>query len=232
MNNLNFPKHIAIIMDGNGRWGMQHKNSRTEGHKMGIIALENIIKSCIKYKISTLTVYAFSTENWSRPKLEVNTLMWLFKKYLIDKKYTLNEQGIKLLISGSKNNISNDLLNTINDTCKFLENNKTLTLNICFNYGGRLEIVDAVNSLIKKGYTKIDENDINSNLYSLISDPDLIIRTGGDIRLSNFLLWQSAYSELYFTECLWPDFDENHFLNALIEYSKRQRRYGGLKNEK
>lgn len=232
MENLKIPTSIAIIMDGNGRWGLLHKNSRTEGHKQGVIALENIIKICIELGIKTLSVYAFSTENWSRPKLEVNTLMFLFKNYLVNKKETLNEQGIKLLVSGSKEKVPSYLLETIESTCKYLENNEKLILNICFNYGGRHEIVDAVNSLLNDGYTKITEDDLSNRMYNNINSPDLVIRTGGDFRISNFMLWQIAYSELYFTPCLWPDFDREEFLKAIYSYQKRDRRFGGLSNEK
>lgn len=231
MENLKLPNHVAIIMDGNGRWGLKNSNSRTNGHKMGVKALEKIIEACIKYGIKILTVYAFSTENWSRPKYEVDTLMWLFKKYILSEKEKMNRKGIKLLISGSKNNMPKDLCNIINKTCDYLKNNEKFTLNICFNYGSRLEIIEACNSLIADGYKTITENDLKSRLYNNIEDPDLIIRTGGDIRLSNFLLWQASYSELYFTDCLWPSFDETQFLLALESYSKRKRRYGGLNNE-
>lgn len=231
MENLNLPYHIAVIMDGNGRWGLKNENSRTSGHKEGVKTLEKIIEACIKYDIKILTVYAFSTENWSRPKYEVDTLMWLFKKYLSSEKEKMNKQGIKLLISGSRNKISSDINDTIDKTCDYLKNNNKLILNICFNYGSRLEIIDACNSLISEGFKKITEKDLQSRLYNNLVDPDLIIRTGGDFRLSNFLLWQASYSELYFTDCLWPDFDETQFLLALKSYSKRKRRYGGLNNE-
>lgn len=232
MEKLNLPQHVAIIMDGNGRWGLLHKNSRTQGHKMGVLALEKIIESCIKYDIKILTVYAFSTENFKRPKYEVNTLMMLFKNYLIKEKEKMNRQNIKLLVSGRKNNISEDLEQCIEKTCDYLKNNNKLILNICFNYGGRSEIVDAVNSLLKDNIEIIDETCIQKKLYFDLPDPDLIIRTGGDLRLSNFLLWQSCYSELYFTDCLWPDFNEEQFLLALADFSKRKRRYGGLENAK
>lgn len=232
MNNLKIPKSLAIIMDGNGRWGKLHKGNRTQGHIQGIVALENIIKACIKYGIKTLSVYAFSTENWKRPSLEVNTLMFLFKKYLINKRESLLKEGIRLVISGSKTNISKDLQITIDETCDFLKSNDKLILNICFNYGGQQEIIDAVNSLIQKGKKTIDLADLEANLYNNIDFPDLVIRTGGELRISNFLIWQLAYSELYFTDCLWPDFNEDELLKALKDFSNRDRRYGGLTNEK
>ena len=221
-------KHIAIIMDGNGRWGVEKYNSRTEGHKKGAETLKKIISSCIKNNIEILSVYAFSTENWNRPTYEVNTLMWLFKNYLENEKENLNSNGIRLIVSGSERNVSSSLLKSIKETSEFLKSNKKLTLNICFNYGGRQEIVDAVNKIIKEKKENISIDEFNNYLYNNLPDPDIIIRTGGDFRISNFLLWQIAYSELYFTDCLWPDFDENEFEKAIKNYKKRDRRFGGL----
>ncbi|WP_067141673.1 polyprenyl diphosphate synthase [Oceanivirga salmonicida] len=228
MNNIKIPKHIGIIMDGNGRWGIKHYNSRIKGHKQGVISLENCIKNCIEFNLKALSVYAFSTENWKRSSLEVQSLLKLFDAYLKSKKEELNEQGIRLVISGSREKLSNNLIKTIDETVNYLKENKKFILNICFNYGGRKEIVDAVNTLISKGVENITELDISKHLYSpFLEEPDLIIRTGGDIRLSNFLIWQSSYSELYFSNKLWPDFDKEELKNAILDYEKRNRRFGG-----
>ncbi len=222
-------EHIAIIMDGNGRWGIKNFNSRIKGHKQGILSLEQCIKNCIDFNIKILTVYAFSTENWKRPKLEVNSLMKMFENYLIQKKEELKQNKIRLIISGSKENLSKSLIEQIEKTEEYLKNNYDFILNICFNYGGRDEIVSAVNKLIKEEKNNITEQDITNNLYKpFIKDPDLIIRTGGEYRLSNFLIWQSSYSELYFTDTLWPDFNKEDLKKAIDSFYKRKRRYGGL----
>ncbi len=223
------PKHIGIIMDGNGRWGEKHYNSRTMGHKYGVIALEKCVENCIDLGVEILSVYAFSTENWKRPKFEIQALLKLFDKYLKDKKDELNNQGIRLVISGSNENVPSSLIKTMEETVKILENNTKFILNICFNYGGRKEIVDSVNKLIKSGKKNITEKDISENLYSpFLKEPDLIIRTGSDIRISNFLIWQSSYSELYFINELWPDFDREKLEKAIMEYKNRNRKFGGI----
>lgn len=224
--------HLAIIMDGNGRWGLKYANSRVEGHKKGVKTLENIINLCLKNDIKILSVYAFSTENWNRPSLEVNTLMQLFKKYLKNEKENLNKKGIRLLISGSRNNLSKSLITSIKQTCEYLKNNKNLTLNICFNYGSKLEIVDAVNKILKENIESISIEEFDKYLYNNLEYPDLLIRTGGDHRISNFMLWQIAYSEMYFTDVLWPDFDEVEFNKAISIFKTRDRRYGGLNETK
>lgn len=222
-------EHIAIIMDGNGRWGISNYNSRIKGHQQGIISLEDCIKNCIEFNIKILSVYAFSTENWKRPKLEVSNLMNMFKTYLIKKRDELNINNIRLLVSGNKSNLSKSLINEIEKTEKLLEKNNKLILNICFNYGGRDEILCAVNKLIKQGKNELNIEDISNSLYtSSLKDPDLIIRTGGEYRLSNFLIWQSVYSELYFTDTLWPDFKREDLKKAIDSFYKRKRRYGGL----
>lgn len=187
-----------------------------------------MIENCMELEIKSLTVYAFSTENWKRPKLEIDIIMKLFKDYLKNKKEELNRNGIKLIVSGSKVKIPKSLLNKIYEVEEYLKENNRFTLNICFNYGGRLEIVETVNKLLKNG-EEITEESISRNLYANeLLFPDLIIRTGGDIRLSNFLIWQSAYSELYFSKVLWPDFNKEELLKAISEFSSRNRRFGGL----
>lgn len=224
----NIPSHIAIIMDGNGRWAKNKGFSRSVGHKKGAETLEKIIETCMNLNINTLSVYAFSTENWKRPKLEINAIFKLFSNYLKEKKQELFDKNIRLVVSGTETNLSENLKKEIQNTCDFLKSREKFTLNICFNYGGRQEIIDAVNKIIKDDLKEVDENIFNNYLYNNISFPDLVIRTGGDFRISNFLLYQIAYSELYFTDCLWPDFDENELMKALSSYQNRDRRYGGL----
>lgn len=227
-----FPKHIAIIMDGNGRWATNKGLIRSSGHKEGAKALEKIIKYCKKIGIKYLTVYAFSTENWKRSKLEVNTIMKLFYNYLKEKEAIFKEEDIRVVISGEKENLSKDLLNQIESTTKNLENCNTMVLNIAFNYGGRKEIINSINLMIEKGL-EISEENLKNNLYnSFIPDPDLVIRTGNEYRISNFLLWQIAYSEIYISDVLWPDFSEEELDKAILSYLKRDRRYGGIKSVK
>ena len=232
--NLIIPHHVAIIMDGNGRWAEKKGKIRLEGHRKGVENLERILEHCINRGVKYLTAYAFSTENWKRPEKEVNGLMELFSKFLDSKRKKLKKQGIKLLVTGSKEGISSKLLKKIEETEKFLENESKLIFNIAFNYGGRREIIDAVIGLInereKLGKTEnVTEEEFIKHLYRPeIPDPELIIRTSGEFRISNFLLWEVAYSEFYVTDVYWPDFDEEEFDNAILSFNKRDRRYGGL----
>ena len=231
---LIIPHHVAIIMDGNGRWAEKKGKLRLEGHRKGVENLERILEHCINRGVKYLTAYAFSTENWKRPEKEVNGLMELFSKFLDSKRKKLKKQGIKLLVTGSKEGISSKLLKKIEETEKFLENESKLIFNIAFNYGGRREIIDAVIGLInereKLGKTEnVTEEEFIKHLYRPeIPDPELIIRTSGEFRISNFLLWEVAYSEFYVTDVYWPDFDEEEFDNAILSFNKRDRRYGGL----
>ena len=231
---LIIPHHVAIIMDGNGRWAEKKGKIRLEGHRKGVENLERILEHCINRGVKYLTAYAFSTENWKRPEKEVNGLMELFSKFLDSKRKKLKKQGIKLLVTGSKEGISSKLLKKIEETEKFLENESKLLFNIAFNYGGRREIIDAVIGLInereKLGKTEnVTEEEFIKHLYRPeIPDPELIIRTSGEFRISNFLLWEVAYSEFYVTDVYWPDFDEEEFDNAILSFNKRDRRYGGL----
>ncbi|MBP6125429.1 MAG: di-trans,poly-cis-decaprenylcistransferase [Leptotrichiaceae bacterium] len=231
---LIIPHHVAIIMDGNGRWAEKKGKIRLEGHRKGVENLERILEHCINRGVKYLTAYAFSTENWKRPEKEVNGLMELFSKFLDSKRKKLKKQGIKLLVTGSKEGISSKLLKKIEETEKFLENESKLIFNIAFNYGGRREIIDAVIGLInereKLGKTEnVTEEEFIKHLYRPeIPDPELIIRTSGEFRISNFLLWEVAYSEFYVTDVYWPDFDEEEFDNAILSFNKRDRRYGGL----
>ena len=223
-NNL----HVAIIMDGNGRWAQNRKKPRSYGHKIGSDNVERISDFAFSNGVKTLTLYAFSCENWARPKAEVDELMRLLKVYL--KKFTkkLVKNQIRLFISGDVSAFSTELKEVINEGLEKTKNFDKNVLNLALNYGGRQEIVYAVNKLIKNGEEITTEN-ISKELYTAeFNDPDLIIRTGGEIRLSNFMMFQSAYSELYFTDVLWPDFNGEELLKALNAFKNRNRRFGGL----
>ena len=221
-------QHIAFIMDGNGRWANARSLPRQAGHSVGAATFKKTVTLCRDWGIKTVTTYAFSTENWKRPREEVKEIMRLLDVYIKEAEDDNEKNHIRYVFLGDKERLGEEL----RDKCLYLEDltkNNSLTLNIALNYGGRAEIVSAVNSLITEGKTEITEEDISSRLYTCESpDPDLIVRTGGEIRLSNFLLWQSQYSELYFTDCLWPDFSEDELSRAIIEFSKRKRRYGGV----
>ena len=224
MNPLN---HVAIIMDGNGRWGLKHKSSRNAGHKAGLNTVEKIIKASIKKKIKFLTLYAFSTENWKRPKKEINYLFNLLENFLIKRISELNNQNIKLRIIGIKNFTPklNKLL-TLAEKKTF--KNTKLQINVALNYGSKSELTNAFKSLIRNN-EKINEKNISKNLYTKnIPDPDLLIRTGNTKRLSNFLLWQLAYSEIFFEKKLWPDFNEKDYEKIIIKFKKIKRNYGKI----
>ena len=224
---MNPIKHVAIIMDGNGRWGIKHKNSRNLGHKEGLKTVEKIIKSTVKNKIKYLTLFTFSTENWKRPKNEINFLFSLLENFLINKINDLEKQNIKLKILGKKKfskNINNLLLKTEKATRK----NKKLQINLALNYGAKSEIINTIKILNKKKLT-INENNINKNLYTnKIPDPDILIRTGDTKRLSNFLLWQLAYTEIFFVKKLWPDFNSNDYNKILNNFKKIKRNFGKI----
>ena len=224
------PSHIAIIMDGNGRWAEKRGLPRTLGHKEGANALRKIITYAGKIGVGYLTVYAFSTENWKRSKDEVDALMFLFKTYLKNEEKNIMKNNVRFLVSGRKDGVSPPLLKAIKNLEDKSKDNTGLTLNIAFNYGGRAEIIDAVNSILKLKKDHIDEENFSKYLYSDIPDPELLIRTSGELRISNFLLWQIAYSEIYITEALWPDFDEKELDKAIESYNGRDRRFGGVKN--
>ena len=221
------PIHIGIIMDGNGRWAKKRGLPRTFGHKAGGETFVNIVTECRKMGIKCLTVYAFSTENWKRSETEVSALMSLMKEYMVRYTEDLVKNGIRLRILGDLSRFENSTVEEINKRIEMSKNNDGMTLCIALNYGGRAELTTAVNKLLKSGKTEITEKDISDSLYTEgLPDPDLIIRTSGEQRTSNFLLWQSAYSEYYFTDVLWPDFDEKELKKAVEEYSKRNRRFG------
>lgn len=226
---LNIPKHIAIIMDGNGRWAKKRGLPRTLGHREGAKSLRKIITHAAKIGIKHLTVYAFSTENWKRSKDEVEALMFLFKTYLKGEEKNIMENNIKFTVSGREENVSESLLTAIRRLEELSKNNTGLNLNIAFNYGGRAEIIDGINRLLKDGKKEIIEEEFSKYMYRDIPDPELLIRTSGELRISNFLLWQIAYSEIYITDTLWPDFDEKELDKAIESYNKRDRRFGGVK---
>lgn len=220
------PKHLGIIMDGNGRWAKKRGLPRTAGHKAGAEVFRNISKQCARLGIEYVTFYAFSTENWKRPKEEVDALMLLFKNYLLEAKADVAQAGdIRLKFIGQRNGISKELLNLMDEAEQETASNKGTTVYLAVNYGGRQEIVSAVNKLIAQGKTEISENDISDNLYTT-PECDLIIRPSGEQRLSNFLLWQAAYSEFWYSDVLWPDFSSDDLIAALREFENRNRRFG------
>ncbi|WP_440933010.1 polyprenyl diphosphate synthase [Candidatus Pelagibacter sp.] len=224
---MNPLKHVAIIMDGNGRWGIKHKNSRNAGHKAGLNTVEKIIKETIKKKISFLTLYVFSTENWKRPKEEVNYLFKLLENFLISRIEDLHAQNIKLKIIGIKN-FSKNLNKLLKYSEKKTSKNTSLQINLALNYGSKTEILHAL-KLISKNKKKITEkNFINYLQTKNIPDPDLLIRTGNTNRLSNFLLWQLAYSEIFFEKKLWPAFNVKDYNKIIKKYKKIKRNYGNI----
>ena len=224
MNPLN---HVAIIMDGNGRWGLKNKNSRNAGHKAGLIVVEKIIKETIKRKIKFLTLYAFSTENWKRPKKEINYLFNLLENFLTKKIDDLNRQNIKLNILGVKN-FSNKLNYLLKKAEKKTSKNSQLQINLALNYGSKFELIQAFKKL-SKSKKIINEKNISESLQtSKIPDPELLIRTGNTKRLSNFLLWQLAYSEIFFVKKLWPDFNKDDYYKIINEYKLIKRNFGNI----
>ena len=224
---MNSIKHVAIIMDGNGRWGIKHKKSRNLGHKEGLKTVEKIIKITIKNNIKYLTLYAFSTENWKRPKKEINFLFNLLENFLLNKISDLNKQNIKLKIIGKKK-FSKKINILLDKSEKKTFKNKKLQINLALNYGSKSELVNSFNSIKNKKET-INEKNISKYLFTTnIPDPDLLIRTGNTQRLSNFLLWQLAYSEIFFEKKLWPDFNENDYNRILNKFKKIKRNYGNI----
>ena len=223
------PNHIAIIMDGNGRWAKKRGFPRTFGHREGAVALRKIIIHAARIGVKYLTVYAFSTENWKRSQEEVSALMFLFKNYIKTEEKNIMENNIRFMVFGRKDNVNSSLLEAIDKLQEKSRDNTGLTFNIAFNYGGRSEIIDAVNKILKSGKANITEEEFSSYLYNDIPDPELLIRTSGELRISNFLLWQIAYSEIYITDTLWPDFNEQELEKAIEAFNRRDRRFGGVK---
>tara|TARA_B100001245_G_scaffold74748_1_gene52992 strand:- start:176 stop:850 length:675 start_codon:yes stop_codon:yes gene_type:complete len=224
---MNPIKHVAIIMDGNGRWGIKKRKSRNYGHKVGLKTVEKIIKETIRNNIKYLTLYVFSTENWKRPKKEINFLFTLLENFLKDKIDELNYQNIKLKVIGKKN-FSKKLNNILDYSENKTSKNKKLQINLALNYGSKSEIVSALN-IIKSNKLKINEQNISKSLFTKnIPNPDLLIRTGNTQRLSNFLLWQIAYSEIFFEKKLWPDFNERDYNKILNKFKKIKRNFGNI----
>ena len=224
---MNHLKHVAIIMDGNGRWGLKYKNSRNAGHKAGLKTVEKIIKETIKNEIKYLTLYAFSTENWKRPKNEINYLFNLLENFLIDKIEDLNKQKIKLKIIGKKN-FSPKLNNLLKISEKKTHKNNRLQINLALNYGSKTEMINAFKELKKKREI-INEKNFKKYLQTKnIPDPEILIRTGNTRRLSNFLLWQLAYSEIFFEKKLWPDFNEKDYFKIIKKYKNIKRNFGKI----
>ncbi len=225
---MNPIKHVAIIMDGNGRWGLKKKNSRNLGHKAGLKTVEKILKQTVKNEIRYLTLYAFSTENWKRPKKEINFLFKLLEDFLINKTKDLNQNGIRLKIIGKRNIFSPKLKKLFKYSELSTKKNNKLQLNLAINYGSKSEIIDSVKLIIKKKIY-INEKNIDDNLYtSGISDPDILIRTGNTNRLSNFLLWQLSYAEIFFIKKLWPDFTTSDYNKIIKKFKKLKRNFGKI----
>jgi len=224
---MNLLNHVAIIMDGNGRWGLKHKNSRNEGHRAGLNTVEKIIKETINQKIKYLTLYAFSTENWNRPKKEINYLFNLLENFLSKKIEDFHKQNIKLNIIGVKN-FSKKLNKLLNSSEKKTSKNSTLQINLALNYGSKFEIINAIKK-INKSHDKISEKNFSKYLQTKnIPDPEILIRTGNTKRLSNFLLWQLAYSEIFFEKKLWPDFNEKDYIKIINKFRNIKRNFGKI----
>ena len=228
------PQHLAIIMDGNGRWAERRGLPRSAGHREGAKTVRKIITSCLDFNIPILTIFAFSTENWKRPKREINYLIKLFTRVLGREKANLVKNNIQINFIGRLNNLPNSLTEKMKELHECTKSNDKLILNIAINYSGRTEIVDALKSILLKidkktlSIEEINENTIKDNLYTNnLPDPDLLIRTAGEMRVSNFMLWQIAYTELWVTPVFWPDFDENNLVEAIRNFQKRVRKYGG-----
>jgi undecaprenyl diphosphate synthase len=226
------PAHIAIIMDGNGRWAAQRHLPRVEGHRAGIDSVRDVVETSARLGIDVLTLYAFSVENWKRPRTEINTLMTLLKRYLRLELSTLLRNNIRFRVIGREEELSADVRHELDIGVRQTADNTGMLFNIALNYGGRAEIIDAAKRVLGAGINPddLDERRFSEFLYTAGQpDPDLLIRTSGEMRVSNFLLWQIAYSEIWVTETLWPDFRRRHLLEAVVAYQKRDRRYGGIK---
>lgn len=220
------PRHIAIVMDGNGRWASKRFLPRIAGHKQGVDSLRRCVKACAERGVGVLTVFAFSSENWNRPKDEVSGLMDLLALAIAREVPDLKRDGVRLYFVGDRANLSGKILAGLHAAEAATAENSGLVLNVCFNYGGRWDIAQAADKLAKAGKS-INEASLTSELaLAHVPDPELLIRTGDELRISNFILWQAAYSELYFSPCLWPDFDEKALDEAIADFSRRERRFG------
>lgn len=229
------PRHVAVIMDGNGRWAKKRLMQRFRGHQNGIRAVRTTVETAAELKLEALTLYAFSTENWKRPRKEISVLMNLLTEYLQKELNNLNKNNIRLQVIGDGSHLPDFVQGPLANTLEITKKNTGMVLNLALNYGGRAEILRAVRTIIQEyqaspfDLERIDEDFMSERLYTAgLPEPDLIIRTSGELRTSNFLTWQAAYAELYFTEVLWPDFKREDFIEALIEFQKRNRRLGGV----
>jgi undecaprenyl diphosphate synthase len=228
------PMHVGIIMDGNGRWARQRGQPRTAGHRAGVENIRRVLRACVQFGIKYMTIYAFSTENWGRPPTEVQALLSLLAQSLRKEVQEMHKNGTKLRHIGRLDRLPRQLQDGVLDAIALTKNNDRIVLNIAFDYGGRAEIVKAVQEIIREGIPadKVTEEMISRHLYTAGQpDPDIVIRTAGEMRLSNFLLWQAEYAEYYSTPTYWPDFDENELYKALLAFNKRERRYGLLPGE-
>jgi undecaprenyl diphosphate synthase len=228
------PRHIAVIMDGNGRWAQKRGLPRVEGHRAGIASVREAVETCARLDVSVLTLYAFSVENWKRPRTEVDVLMKLLKQYLRLELSTLMRNDIRFQVLGRLGELPKDVVSELEAGMERTAKNQGLLFNIALNYGGRAEIVDACQALVNEAVESgraplLDESAFQRHLYTAgIVDPDLLVRTSGELRISNFLLWQIAYSEIWVTETLWPDFRKRDLFEAIVDFQKRERRYGGI----
>ncbi len=229
------PEHLAIIMDGNGRWAERRHLPRVAGHRAGVKAAREVIETCARLKLSTLTLYAFSLENWRRPQAEVDFLMRLLREYLKKELPAIHKNNIRLLIIGRSAQLPEGVQKDLERGMRLTAHNTGMKLVVALNYGGRAELVDAFNVILERvrhnglSAFRADEETISDSLYTAgLPDPDLLVRTSGEMRVSNFLLWQIAYAEIYITETLWPDFSRTRLLEALVDFQRRERRYGGL----
>lgn len=231
LNGLTIPRHVAIIMDGNGRWARRRSLPRIAGHRAGAENLRRIVNACAEFGIQILTIYAFSTENWDRPEGEIRGLMKIFTRVLDQELHDLHAQGVCLHHLGDLNGIEPALQKKVRDALELTRDNDRLILNVAFNYGGRAEILHAVRQMLADGVSpdELTEELFSSYLFTAgLPDPDLVIRTSGELRISNFLIWQAAYAEYVAAPEMWPDFGREQLYAAIVEYSKRDRRYGGL----
>ncbi len=231
-----WPRHIAIIMDGNGRWAQQRDLPRVEGHRTGVVSVRKITEECARLDIEQLTLYCLSSENWKRPQQEIDFLMHLLEQYMIEERSTIMKNGVRVRMVGRRENIPEQVLKELDQTVEMSSSNTGMWLNLAINYGARAELVDAVQAIGRKltagtlAVDAIDEDTISNHLYTAgLADPDLLVRTAGEMRISNFLLWQISYAEIWVTKKCWPDFDETTLHEAIADFSERNRKFGGLK---
>lgn len=232
-----WPRHIAIIMDGNGRWAQRRELPRVEGHRRGVETVRNVTEECANLGIEQLTLYCLSSENWKRPQQEIDFLMHLLQQYMIEERQTIMNNNLRVRTLGRRNNIPDEVLRELDKTVEMSSYNSGMWLNLAINYGGRAEIVDAIRAVATKvaegkiNAEEIDEQTITDHLYTAgLDDPDLLIRTAGEMRISNFLLWQISYAELWITERCWPEFEEASLHEAISDFALRRRKFGGLSN--